>query len=176
MAELTATAPCTAFRAVVEATGEPVSARLLAERVDFLAALTQELATEVVVTHWNDGDLVRVGSRVGPDGRALPSKGWAAMRRLGWAAVAPADVHVSDRVRRLAEEAAARALRLAAHRGVVVHVILATWPVDPWRRTDAEWAALRQRLTQGVHNAEIRSRTRQLSALRPTTMDGSRPA
>lgn len=175
MAELTATAPCTAFRAVEEATGEPVSARLLAERVDFLAALTQELATEVVVAHWNDDDLVRVGSRVGPDGRALPSKGWAAMRRLGWAAVAPADVHVSDRVRRLAEEAAARALRLAAHRGVVVHAILATWPVDPWRRTDAEWAALRQRLTQGVHNAEIRSRTRQLCAFK-TDHDGRLPA
>jgi hypothetical protein len=96
------------------------------------------------------------------------------MRRLGWAAVAPPNVHVSDRVRRLAEEAAARALRLAAHRGVVVHAILATWPADPWRRTDAEWAALRQRLPQGVRSAEIRNRTRQLCAFK-TDHDGRLP-
>jgi hypothetical protein len=35
---LTATATCTAFRAVAETTGELVPARLLAERVGFLGA------------------------------------------------------------------------------------------------------------------------------------------
>jgi hypothetical protein len=48
VASLTATATCTAFRAVVETTGELVPARLLAERVGLLAALAQELATAVV--------------------------------------------------------------------------------------------------------------------------------
>jgi hypothetical protein len=43
-----------------------------------------------------------------------------------------------------------------------VHVILKNWPVDPWRRTDTEWAVLRTRLPQGISNVEIRNRTRQL--------------
>jgi hypothetical protein len=55
VAALTATATCTAFRAVQEATGELVPARLLAERVGFLATLTQELAMAVVAARWNDG-------------------------------------------------------------------------------------------------------------------------
>jgi hypothetical protein len=40
-------------------------------------------------------------------------------------------VVVSDRVRRIAEEEAARALRLAVHRRAVVAALLATWPADP---------------------------------------------
>jgi hypothetical protein len=175
VAALTATATCTAFRAVAEATGELVPARLLAERVRLLAALTQELATAVVAARWNDGDLATLKSGVGPDGRTLPAKGWMALRRLGWAAAAPEGVHVSDRVRRAAEEAAARALRSAVHRRAVVHAILESWPADPWRRTDAEWAALRKRLPQGVSTAEIRNRTRQLRAFR-TGHHGRPPA
>jgi hypothetical protein len=108
VAALTATATCTAFRAVAEGTGELVPTRLLAQRVRLLAALTQELATAVVAAHWNDGDLATLESGVGPDGRTLPAKGWMALRRLGWAAAAPEGVHVSDRVRRASEEAAAR--------------------------------------------------------------------
>jgi hypothetical protein len=166
VAALTATATCTAFRPVVEGTGERVPTRLLAERVRSLAALTQELAAAVVAAHWNDGDLAKLESGVGPDGRALPAKGWMALRRLGWAAAAPEGVHVSDRVRRASEEAAARALRSAVHRRTVVHAILESWPADPWRRTDAEWAALRKRLPQGVTNVEIRNWTRQLRTFR----------
>jgi hypothetical protein len=83
VAALTATATCTAFRAVAEATGELVPARLLAERVGFLPALTQKLATTVVVARWNDGDLATLESGIGLDGRALPTKGWMALRRLG---------------------------------------------------------------------------------------------
>jgi hypothetical protein len=151
---------------MAEATGELVPARLLAERVRLLAALTQELATAVVATRWNDEDLATLESGVGPDGRMLPAKGWMALRRLGWAAAAPEGVHVSDRVRRAAEEAAARALRSAVHRRAVVHAILDSWPADPWQRTDAEWTALHKRLLHGVSNAEIRNRTRQLRAFR----------
>jgi hypothetical protein len=166
VAALTATATCTAFRAVAEATGELVPARLLAERVGFLAALTQELATAVVAARWNDRDLATLSLGIGPDGRNLPAKGWMALRRLGWAAAAPAGVQVSDRVRRVAEEVAARALRSAVHRSAVLHAILGSWPADPWRRSDSEWAALRKRLPHGVSTAEIRNRTRQLNAFR----------
>ena len=166
VAALTATATCTAFRAVAEATGELVPARLLTERVGFLATLTQELATAVVAARWNEGDLTTLESGVGPDGRTLPAKGWMALRRLGWAAAAPEGVHIPDRVRRAAEEAAARALRSAVHRRTVMHAILESWPADPRRRTDAEWAALRKRLPHGVSTAELRNRTRQLRAVR----------
>jgi hypothetical protein len=175
VATLTATATCTAFRAVAEGTGELVPTRLLAERVRLLASLTQELAAAVVAAHWNDGDLATLGSGVGPDGRALPAKGWMALRQLGWAAATPEGVYVSDRVRRASEEAAARALRSAVHRRTVVHAILKSWPVDPWRRTDADWAELRKRLPQGVSTVDIRNRTRQLRVFR-TSHHGRLPA
>src|SRR6266511_2035874 len=108
---LTATATCTALRAVEETTGELAPARLLAERVGFLAALIQAMSTRVVATRWTDPALATLELGVWPDGRALPAKGWMALRRLGWAAGAPEGVHASDRVRRVAGEAAARALR-----------------------------------------------------------------
>jgi hypothetical protein len=164
VAELTATATCSAFRAVVETTGELVPSRLLIQRVGFLATLAQELTAALTAAHWNDADLATVQAGVGPDGRALPSKGWMAIRRLGWSTDALEGIYVSDRVRRVAEEAAIRSLRLAVHRQGIVQAILATWPVDPWRRTNAEYAALRGRLPAGVAGAEIRNRTRQVRA------------
>jgi len=104
---LTSTATCSAFRAIERATGELVPTRLLVERVGFLVALIQAMTTAVVAARWNDADLVALGSGVGPDGRALPSKGWMALRRLGWGADIPEAVYVSDRVRRGAGEGAA---------------------------------------------------------------------
>jgi predicted RNA-binding Zn-ribbon protein involved in translation (DUF1610 family) len=174
VALLTATATCTGFQAVVEATGELVPGRLLAERVGFVATLIQAMSTTVVATRWTDADLASLEVGVGPDGRALPPNGWMALRRLGWAAVAPEGVYVPDRVRRVAEEAAARVLRSAVYRRAVVHAILATWPTDSRERSDAEWTALRQRLPQGVSNAELRNRTRQLRAFH--TDHGGPPA
>jgi Putative transposase DNA-binding domain len=164
VAVLTSTATCTAFRAADETTGEVINARVLGKRVEFLAALTRAMSTSVVAAHWNDGDLGRLGDGVGPDGRTLPSKGWMALRRLGWGADMPDGVYVTDRVRRAAEEAAARALRLAVHHHEILKAILAAWPADPRRPTDAERAALRQRLPQGSSNAEVRNRTRQVLA------------
>jgi hypothetical protein len=87
-----------------------------------------------------------------------------ALRRLGWGATAPAGVVVSDRVRRIAEEEAGRALRLAVYRRSVTAVLIATWPADPVNRTDEEWSALRVVLPDGVDNATIRNRTRQIAA------------
>jgi Putative transposase DNA-binding domain len=51
----------------------------------------------------------------------------------------------------------------------VVQAILASWPADPRQRTDAEWAVLRQRLPQGLSNAEVRNRTRQVGKLAETS-------
>jgi hypothetical protein len=61
------------------------------------------------------------------------------------------------------------------HRRAVVQAIVGSWPADPSRRTDAEWAALRGRLPHGVGNAELRIRTRQVRAF-TTDHDGPLPA
>ncbi|MGW1800648.1 zinc ribbon domain-containing protein [Streptomyces sp. NPDC001984] len=166
MAELMATATCSAFRGVLESSGERVGQRVLLERVGFWAELSRELTGALVASRWDEDSLDVLAAGVDERGEALPSKGWMAMRRLNWPQdVTPlAGVYVSDRVRRAAEEYAARTLRLALHRRSIVTAVLATWPADPRRRTEAEWAALRAVLPAGVSGAEIRNRTRQVRA------------
>ncbi|WP_327243481.1 zinc ribbon domain-containing protein [Streptomyces sp. NBC_01320] len=176
VAKLMATATCTAFRGVLESSGERVGQGLLFERVGFWARLSQELTGALVASRWDEDSLDVLAAGADERGEALPSKGWMAMRRLDWpqAVTLPAGVYVSDRVRRGAEEYAARALRLALHRRTIVTAILATWPTDPRRRTEAEWAALRKLLPAGVSGAEIRNRTRQIRAY--VAEHGYRPA
>ncbi|WP_433518260.1 zinc ribbon domain-containing protein [Nonomuraea sp. CA-143628] len=164
MSELTATASCTAHTAVVEVAGEVVPQPLVARRVAWLAGLTRDLTARVVAARWNPVDLDALASGVGLDGRALPSKGWMAVRRLGWAVGPPSGVHVCDRVLRCAQEQAARLFRLALHRRRLVAAIVATWPQDTGARTGAEWDALRALLPDGVTAADIRNRTRQVRA------------
>ncbi|MER5226875.1 zinc ribbon domain-containing protein [Streptomyces flaveus] len=166
MGRLMATAPCTAFGGVVEGSGEQVGRALLYERVGFLAELSRELTSALVASRWDEASLNVLAAGVDEHGEKLPSKGWMALRRLDWAtdAAPAAGVYVSDRVRRGAEEYAARTLRLALHRRTLLAAVLATWPADPFRRTGAEWAALRALLPTGVSNAEIRNRTRQVRA------------
>src|SRR5207245_493966 len=113
---------------------------------------------------WSAADLELLASGQSADGRVLPAKGWMALRRLGWTAVAPAGVYVSDRVRRVVEEQAARMLRAAVYRRSIVAAIVGCWPADPGRRTEVEWQALRAVLPAGVTTAEIRNRTRQIHA------------
>ncbi|MEU8151077.1 zinc ribbon domain-containing protein [Nonomuraea sp. NPDC048901] len=163
-----ATASCTGYRAVVEASGEVVAGPVLGERVAWLTALTQAMTAGIVAERWDARDLDLLAGGVGPDGRVLPIKGWVAIRRLGWGCAAAAGsggVYLSDRVRRCAEEQAARMLRAAVHRRGVVAAILATWPRDPRRRDEVERKALRAALPQGVSAAEIRNRTRQIRAV-----------
>ncbi|MEV0349777.1 hypothetical protein AB0H88_28715 [Nonomuraea sp. NPDC050680] len=80
MSELTATACCTAYAAVVEATGEVVAQGLLVRRVAWLAGLARDLTARVLAARWNAADLDALASGVGLDGRVLPSKGWMAVR------------------------------------------------------------------------------------------------
>ncbi|MGW4959203.1 zinc ribbon domain-containing protein [Nonomuraea sp. NPDC004186] len=162
MSKLTATAPCTAHTAMVEKTGEVVAQPLLVRRVAWLTCLARELAARLVAARWNGPDLDALACGVGLDGRALPAKGWMAVRRLGWAVAPAVGVYVCDRVLRCAQEQAARALRLALHRRRLVAAIVTTWPQDPPERTSAEWDALRMALPDGVSAAEVRNRTRQI--------------
>ncbi|WP_371785992.1 zinc ribbon domain-containing protein [Streptosporangium subroseum] len=164
MAVLIATASCTAYRAALESSGEVVSERALVRRVGWLAALAQTMAAQVVTERWTGAALTELASGKSGDGRVLPAKGWMAVRRLGWGCSAPTGVYVPERVRRIAEEEAARALRLALHRRAVLTAVCATWPVDPGRRSEAEWRALRAVLPAGTSAAEIRNRTRQVRA------------
>lgn len=167
---LTATATCTGYRAVlagIPQTGAApacVSGRVLAERVGWLADLVRQMADQVIAGHWSEADLAVLAAGVGLDGRRLPCNGWMAMRRLGWTAAAPAEIVVSDRVRRIAEEEAARLLRAAVRRRAVVAALLATWPADPTSRTVQEWRALRAMLPDGGDAATVRDRTRQVAA------------
>ena len=55
MSDLTATASCTAYAAVVEATGEVVSQPLLVRRVAWLAVLAHDLTARLVATRWTCG-------------------------------------------------------------------------------------------------------------------------
>ncbi|MEV4363417.1 transposase [Nonomuraea sp. NPDC049625] len=164
MSKLTATAPCTAHVATVEKTGEVVSQPLLAQRVAWLTGLARELSAGIVAARWNAADLDGLASGVGLDGRALPPKGWMALRRLGWSITPASSVYVFDRVVRCAQEQAARALRLALHRRRLAAAIVASWPANPRARTSAEWDALHAVLPDGVTLAQIRNRTRQIRA------------
>ncbi|MFI7633760.1 zinc ribbon domain-containing protein [Nonomuraea sp. NPDC049400] len=166
MSKLTATATCTAHAAVVEKTGQVVPQLLLAQRVAWLAGLARDLTADLVAARWNAADLDALACGVGPDGRALPAKGWMAVRRLGWGTSLAPGVHVCDRVVRCAQEQAARSLRLALHRRALVTAIVATWPANSRARTDAEWQALRAVLPDGATPAQIRNRTRQIAAYR----------
>jgi hypothetical protein len=164
VAVLTASASCRAFGAVLAGSGEVVSERQLVERVGSLVTLVQQLAAKVVAAHWTAADLDALASGRSADGWVLPVKGWMAVRRLGWGTVAPGGVYVSDRVRRVADEAAARALRLGVYRRSVLAAVVAAWPTEPGRRSEPEWAALRAVLPAGVSAAEVRNRTRQVQA------------
>ncbi|MEU8001197.1 transposase [Catellatospora sp. NPDC049111] len=168
MGELTATATCVALWATLQADGQRVNERVLAVRVGWLTGLIAGMAAEIVAKHWSCEALNIVAAGVGPDGRALPAKGWMAMRRLGWSAVAPQGVYASDRVRRCAEEEAARALRLAVHRRGILWAVIGTWP-DGGIRGEGDWQALRKRLAMGVSAAQVRNRTRQVRAYLDTS-------
>ncbi|MGV9376012.1 zinc ribbon domain-containing protein [Nonomuraea sp. NPDC003707] len=166
MSKLTATATCTAYGAIVDKTGEVVAQALLVQRVAWLTGLAGDLSADIVAARWSAADLDALAFGVGLDGRALPAKGWMALRRLGWSVGPASGVQVCDRVLRCAQEQAARLLRLALHRRAVVAAIVAAWPREAGKRTDAEWAALRAVLPGGVGATEIRNRTRQIRAYR----------
>ena len=159
---LIATASCAAFSGQDELSSDVLGRAALVERVGWLAGIVAEVTRKLVQEHFDDADIKRLGEGVGPDGRHLPARGYAALRRLGWTATC--DVHCSDRVRRMGEEAAARLLRQAEHRRQLVAGILATWPRDPKQRTRQEWEALEKALPEGATRAEVRNRSRQVAA------------
>ncbi|MFE9648297.1 hypothetical protein ACFYO0_30120 [Streptomyces sp. NPDC006365] len=145
--ERVACASVSAFRGLDTVTGEVLGTQVLAGRVGWLTSLVEELCTQVTSPHWNRPDLARLASGRDCSGARLPSNAWMALRTLGWGASVPDGLYLPDRVRRVAEEQAGRALRSAWWRSEITDAVLATWPVgpdaDPLRRTETQWAALR---------------------------------
>ena len=146
-----------------EKTGESLSAAIVAERAGWCAALVQGMASGLVVGRWNPADLAVLASGRDEAGRPLPAQAWMGLRRLGWAAVPPGGVKVNDRVMRMAQELAGRALRSACWRDALTRAIAGSWPADPAKRTPEEWDAVRAGVAGGEHlpSPVIRARTRQ---------------
>ncbi|MEU9717639.1 zinc ribbon domain-containing protein [Streptomyces sp. NPDC047976] len=166
-AERVACVSATAFRGLDTVSGEVLNTAALVERVGWLAVLVETMAAGVIGRHWSRAELALLASGVARSGERLPSNAWMAMRTLGWTAATPEGVYVPDRVRRVAEEQAGRMLRSAEWRAGLVDAVLATWPatgVDPMKRTEEQWAALRAVCPQGaaVPASVFRSRTRQV--------------
>ncbi|MFE2585911.1 transposase, partial [Streptomyces sp. NPDC059378] len=151
---------------VDEKTGEVLTAAVLAERVGWCTGLAAGMTASLLGEHWNTADVNTLAAGVDAQGRKLPSSAWMALRRLGWTTAAPEGVKVNDRIVRAVQEQAGRALRSVKWRADVVAAILATWPVDPKKRTEGEWEAVRAAIPGGefLLSSVIRSRTRQIAA------------
>ncbi|MGW3408644.1 zinc ribbon domain-containing protein [Streptomyces sp. NPDC000888] len=164
-----ACASASAFRGLDTVTGEVLDAGVLGQWVGWLTVLVETMCTAVTEAHFNRSDLAQLASGRDRSGVRLPSNAWMALRTLGWAATVPEGLYVPDRVRRIAEEQAGRALRSVWWRFQVTDAVLATWPAgnpDPLRRTEWEWEALRAACPdgQGIAASVLRSRTRQIAA------------
>ncbi|MEV0399442.1 zinc ribbon domain-containing protein [Actinoallomurus sp. NPDC050550] len=162
----TATAHALLRGGVDEKSGEILTARVVAERVGWAADLVAGMTTNLLAKRWNAGDVVVLTAGVDGAGRALPSNAWMALRRLGWGVTVHAGVKVNDRIVRMAQEQAGRVLRGAQHRAETVAGILAAWPADPYKRTVAEWDAVREAIPDGrsLPTGVIGARTRQITA------------
>ncbi|MFE9206304.1 zinc ribbon domain-containing protein [Micromonospora sp. NPDC007230] len=148
---------------VDEKTGEVLSQAVLAQRVGWCADLVAGMVGVLIAEHWNSADVEVLASGADAGGRKLPSNAWMALRRLGWAVTAPVGVKVNDRIVRMAQEQAGRALRSASWRADLTRGVLATWPADPRGRTPAEWDLVRASVPDGQHlpSGVIKGRTRQ---------------
>ncbi|MEU5893624.1 zinc ribbon domain-containing protein [Streptomyces sp. NPDC047461] len=122
-------------------------------------------AGTLLTEHWNTNDVDVLAAGQDAGGRKLPSNAWMALRRLGWTTAPEEGVKVNDRIVRMAQEQAGRALRSVKWRADVVGGVLAAWPADPDKRTPEEWDQVRAATPGGAYlpSGIIRSRTRQIT-------------
>ncbi|MGI5134212.1 zinc ribbon domain-containing protein [Streptomyces sp. CA-106110] len=148
---------------VDEKTGEVLTQAVLAERIGWCSDLVAGMVSVVLAERWNSRDVKVLASGVDEVGRNLPSNAWMALRRLGWSAAPHEGVKVNDRIVRMAQEQAGRALRSAKWRAEMTAGVLATWPIDPSKRTPREWDAVRAAVPGGKYlpSSIIKARTRQ---------------
>ncbi|MGW5671635.1 hypothetical protein, partial [Micromonospora sp. NPDC003776] len=150
---------------VDEKSGEVVSQAVLAERVGWCADLVAGMVSGLLAQRWNAADVRVLACGVDAGGRRLPSNAWMALRRLGWTTTAPAGVRVNDRIVRMAQEQAGRALRSVTWRAGLTAGVLASWPADPRKRTPQEWDQIREAIPGGKYLPAnvIKARTRQVA-------------
>lgn len=148
---------------VDETSGEILSPAVLAERVGWCADLVAGMISALLAERWNAGDVDVLACGEDAGGRKLPSNAWMALRRLGWTVTAAEGVKVNDRIVRMAQEQAGRALRSVKWRADLTAGVLSTWPADPRKRTPQEWEQVRKAVPGGEHlpSGIITSRTRQ---------------
>jgi hypothetical protein len=148
---------------VQDKTGEIIPACALAERIGWCLDLVATMAGGLLAEHWNTPDVRILASGADAGGRKLPSNAWMALRRLGWRVATPAKVN--DRIVRMAQEQAGRALRSAWWRAEITSGILSAWPGDLARRTPQEWDAVRAAVPggAGLPSSVITGRTRQIA-------------
>ncbi|MGW5666704.1 zinc ribbon domain-containing protein [Micromonospora sp. NPDC003776] len=146
-----------------EKSGEVLSQAVVAERVGWCADLVAGMVSGLLAQRWNAADVRVLACGVDAGGRRLPSNAWMALRRLGWTATAPEGVRVNDRIVRMAQEQAGRALRSVNWRADLTAGVLATWPADPRKRTAQEWDQVREAIPGGkdLPSSVIKGRTRQ---------------
>ncbi|MCI3272036.1 zinc ribbon domain-containing protein [Streptomyces cylindrosporus] len=147
-----------------EKTGEILPRAVLTERVGWCAELVAGMVCQLLVEHWNAGDVDVLAGGVDAGGQKLPSNAWMALRRLGWTTAAPDAVKVNDRIVRMAQEQAGRALRSVKWRADLAAGVLATWPDDPAKRTPVEWQQVRDAVPGGEYlpSSIIKGRTQQV--------------
>ncbi|MGW5670766.1 hypothetical protein [Micromonospora sp. NPDC003776] len=124
---------------------------MLAERVGWCADLVAGMVSGLLAQRWNAADVQVLASGVDAGGRRLPSNAWMALRRLGWTVTVPEGVQVNDRIVRLVQEQAGRALRSVNWRADLTTAILASWPADPRERTPQEWDQVREAIPGGKY-------------------------
>ncbi|MFE9694022.1 zinc ribbon domain-containing protein [Micromonospora sp. NPDC005806] len=148
---------------VEEETGKVLSQAMLAERIGWCADLVAGMVGALISDHWNTADVNVLASGQDVGGGKLPSNAWMALRRLGWTVTAPEGVKVNDRIVRMAQEQAGRALRSVKWRADLTAGVLATWPADPRKRTPQEWEQVRDSIPGGKYlpSSLIKGRTRQ---------------
>ncbi|MFC3999965.1 zinc ribbon domain-containing protein [Nocardiopsis sediminis] len=149
---------------VDDTTGELLTATALAERVGWCTDLVTAMSATLIADHWNATDVNVLACGRDAGGRKLPSNAWMALRRLGWTTTCEAKVN--DRIVRMAQEQAGRALRSVKWRADLVTGVLAAWPGDPKKRTADEWDQVRAAIPGGAYlpSSVIGSRTRQVAA------------
>jgi hypothetical protein len=151
---------------VDEKTGELLWGAVLAQRVGWACGLVSGMVDVLMTEHWNTVDVNVLASGEDAGGRKLPSNAWMALRRLGWTVAPAGGIRVNDRIVRMAQEQAGRALRSAKWRTDLTAGVLKTWPADPVKRTPEEWDAVRDVVPGGpfLPSGVITSRTRQAAA------------
>jgi len=173
MAGLTSTATCTARTPVVVATGELIPEAVLVERVSYALDLQTELAAPIFAARYAADGLTTLAAGLDATGRKLPSRGYVALRRLGWTEPVPSGLYVPDRFARCVQEQVARRLRQAVWVSNVVDGLMASWPQNPVKRTSVEWDAVWAACPDKTDKVTVRNRTRPM-ALRPSCVAGSR--